>query len=55
MKLYFDPNNIDSLRLSTIQLKNKLITGWRPNWHNQLEKIPNDWSTVADELLGLLN
>lgn len=51
--IYFDPNNIESLRLGIIHLKNKLIDGWHPNWDKQIKKIPNNWATAADEMLDL--
>ena len=51
--IYFDPNNIESLRLGIIYLKSRLIDGWHPNWNKQIKKIPNNWATAADEMLDL--
>lgn len=51
--IYFNPDDIESLRLSILRLKNNLIDGWRPNWNNQMNEIPKNWATVADEMLDL--
>ena len=51
--IYFDPNDIESLRLNIKILKNRLIDGWQPNWNKQMEKIPENWAIVADEMLDL--
>ena len=51
--IYFDPNDIESLRLNIKILKNRLIDGWQPNWNKQIKKIPENWATVADEMLDL--
>ena len=52
--IYFDPNDIESLRLAIIHLKSRLIDGWQPDWNKQIKKIPKNWATAADEMLDLV-
>ena len=51
--IYFDPNDIESLRLNINFLQNRLIEGWQPNWDIQMRKIPKNWAIVANEILDL--
>mgnify|MGYP001179254998 FL=1 len=51
--LYFDPNDIDSLKEQILLLDEKLKNGWMPNWKIQLQKIPNDWKEVSDRMIAL--
>lgn len=51
--IYFDPNDIESLRLGIKILKDRLIDGWQPNWNKQMKKLPENWAKVADEMLDL--
>jgi hypothetical protein len=53
--IYFNPGDINSLKLAVLELKEKLVKGWQPNWNNQLKKIPKDWKFVADSLIKLTN
>jgi glycosyltransferase involved in cell wall biosynthesis len=48
--IYFDPNSVDSLNAALITLQELLKSGWRPNWRDQLQKIPKTWSIVADQM-----
>ena len=51
--IYFDPNDIESLRLSIKILRNRLVDGWQPNWEKSMKKIPRNWMIVADKMLEL--
>lgn len=51
--VYFNPYEIKSLLNTIVDLKQKLISGWRPDWSNQLKKIPKDWQSVADDIINL--
>ena len=37
--VYFNPYEIKSLLNTIVDLKQKLISGWRPDWSNQLKKF----------------
>ena len=51
--IYFNPHDISSLRKKILELKEKLISGWTPDWSSQLKKIPKDWKTVADGMIDI--
>jgi glycosyltransferase involved in cell wall biosynthesis len=51
--IYFDPNDIYSLKSQIFLLRDKLQNGWEPNWKNQMEKIPHDWEAVANEITSI--
>lgn len=48
--IYFDPSSVDSLNAAIIALQGLLKSEWRPNWEDQLQKIPKTWSKVADQM-----
>jgi glycosyltransferase involved in cell wall biosynthesis len=48
--IYFDPNSIYSLNVAVLRLQMQLKGGWKPNWQDQLKKIPKTWSEVADQM-----
>lgn len=52
--IYFNPHEINSLRETIFDLKQKLISGWKPDWSDQLKKIPKDWQSVADNIINLI-
>lgn len=51
--IYFESNNIESLRDAIIDLANKLESGWWPCWEHALESIPSSWESVAEEMLKI--
>lgn len=53
--VYFNPDDVNSLKSAVSELKEKLFNGWQPNWNKQLNKIPKDWKFVADSLIKLTN
>lgn len=52
--IYFDPNSRESLLDALQLLAEKLESGWRPEWRQQLERLPDSWDDVVDHFLGLL-
>lgn len=53
--IYFNPNDIASLKLAVETLQARLDEGWWPNWSERLTKIPKTWSEVADEMLKVVS
>ena len=51
--IYFDPNDVTTLRDSFHTLHDKLNRGWRPNWDNLKQNFPNGWHEVADFFYNL--
>lgn len=51
--IYFDPNSVLSLHAAIIELSNRRDVGWWPDWSTNLEKIPRDWTEVAEAMLHL--
>ena len=51
--IYFDPDSPRSLLSALKKLKNKLDQGWWPCWTDQMKRIPEDWETVAREMLAV--
>ena len=45
--IYFDPNNVESLFDAINILKQRLSSGWIPNYSKQLERFPINWDTVS--------
>jgi glycosyltransferase involved in cell wall biosynthesis len=45
--LYFDPYNIDSLKNCIKLFQQKLHDGWKPDYSEQLKKIPMDWHSFS--------
>jgi len=45
--IYFDPDDIESLKAALMILRARLDEGWWPDWTDQLEKIPSSWDDVA--------
>lgn len=52
--IYFDPESVYSLNESIITLADRLKKGWKPNWRDQLEKIPSDWGEVAEQMVDVI-
>ena len=48
--IYFDPDDLESLKAALIILRTRLDDGWWPDWADQLEKIPSSWEDVAEAI-----
>jgi hypothetical protein len=51
--VYFDPNNLSSLKTAISILQNKISQGWWPDWSKQMSFIPTDWESVANDMLAI--
>lgn len=51
--IYFNPDDPHSLNCAIVHLHLKLTAGWWPDWSEQLEAIPRDWSEVAAKMLAV--
>jgi hypothetical protein len=49
--IYFDPQNISSLRAAVIELDERLKAGWWPDWREPMKTIPESWGAVAASML----
>lgn len=52
--IYFNPDSAESLKKALEDLKNRLHSGWWPNWEHQLRSIPSDWGVVAKKIVDVL-
>lgn len=52
--IYFDPNNTDTLKDALIELRQRLLNGWQPDWSQSLQNIPSSWDSVAQMTLDVL-
>lgn len=52
--IYFDQQNVESLRAALETLHGRLAAGWWPDWRAQLRAIPPSWDAVATRLAALL-
>jgi hypothetical protein len=51
--IYFDPNDVFSLRAAVIELDRRLKAGWWPDWREQMKVIPESWAAVAASMLRI--
>lgn len=51
--LYFDPDDPASLHGALVTLRDRLASGWWPDWRARLQAIPPDWATVARRMLDI--
>ena len=51
--IYFNPEDVNSLRDAVNNLKKRLSHGWQPDWSISLKKIPHSWNEVASAILQL--
>ena len=51
--IYFEPDDPTSLKLALDELAYRLEAGWRPDWTERLDSIPDGWNQVADMFLSL--
>jgi hypothetical protein len=49
--IYFDPENVVSLRAAVMELDERLKAGWWPDWREPMKAIPESWSAVAASML----
>lgn len=52
--IYFDPNDVKSLYDAIYILKQKVSSGWIPNYSKQLEKFPTNWNIVSETYIKAL-
>ncbi len=52
--IYFEANDIQSLRQACIELKIRLLRGWQPDWSAQINSLPKDWDSVASQMLDVI-
>ena len=52
--LYFEADDIDSLRRALDELRARLRHGWWPDWSDRLATIPPHWDSVAQAMLRIL-
>ena len=52
--IYFNPDQLGSLKCAVAELNLKLDKGWWPNWNNCLKNIPADWDEVAKRMLAVI-
>jgi glycosyltransferase involved in cell wall biosynthesis len=52
--IYFEPEDIQSLRQACIELKARLHDGWKPDWSAQIGSLPKDWDSVASQMLDVI-
>ena len=52
--IYFIPSDIKSLCDSILVLKNRLDQGWFPDWSEQLCSLPDDWESVASQMVEVV-
>jgi glycosyltransferase involved in cell wall biosynthesis len=51
--IYFDPDSIESLKSAIEELQLRLNRGWRPDWTEQLVKLPKSWDEVAERMINI--
>jgi glycosyltransferase involved in cell wall biosynthesis len=51
--IYFNPDNIRTLNLAILELKERLVSGWYPDWTIQMREIPKNWQETADKILDV--
>lgn len=52
--IYFDPECVESAVASIRELHARLLTGWEPDWTQELSKLPASWDDVAQEFIEFL-
>lgn len=52
--IYFDPNNVESLFEAINILKQRVSSGWIPDYSKQLEKFPVNWDIVSETYIKAL-
>jgi hypothetical protein len=49
--IYFNPESSVSLCAACGELKQRLSSGWRPDWSDSLERMPKTWTEVVQRFL----
>ena len=52
--IYFDPNHVESLFEAIRVLKQRVSSGWIPDYSKQLEKFPVNWDIVSETYIKAL-
>jgi len=52
--IYFEASDIQSLRHACLELKTRLLNGWQPDWRAQINGLPQDWDSVATQMLEVV-
>lgn len=52
--IYFEANDIESMRQACIELKSRLLRGWKPDWSEQINGLPKDWESVASQMFDVI-
>ena len=52
--IYFNPNDVDSVIESILELKNKINNCEIPNWSKALAKFPQNWNDYVDQFIQVL-
>jgi hypothetical protein len=52
--VYFDPEQPEDAVRAIRELKQRLSSGWRPDYSKTREKLPDSWHAVAEAFLKLL-
>ena len=52
--IYFDPQDVYSANRAINYAKERLASGWQPNWDSALKKIPSNWGEVSVQFMELL-
>ena len=50
--IYFEPTDINSLAAAILNLRDRIRSGWWPDWTAQLRRIPLSWEQVARAMLN---
>jgi hypothetical protein len=53
--IYFRPDDPVQAWAAIEDACARLEEGWRPDWTGALSKLPDDWRTVVDRYLEILN
>lgn len=51
--IYFESDNVDSLKQAIIKFNRLKNQGWRPDWGPSLKLLPSNWSEVANFILSI--
>jgi hypothetical protein len=51
--IYFDAHRLSSLRAAVVELRDRLRSGWWPDWTQEIGQIPDSWEQVAAQMLRI--
>jgi glycosyltransferase involved in cell wall biosynthesis len=52
--IYFNEDDINSLKDAVYVLNKKLKNGWWPDWREQIKDLPKNWDSVAKQLIDIV-